>query len=172
MQRAITYGIGGENTTENLEGRERYPMSVRYAPDFRDDVDKLRRSPQNVRFIYGKFIVMASIQPSSREVVVYEIEDGSLRFSTVQRTSTAVSWTSRNPSLAQAVEQFASSAGAPEMLTSLERKSWKPHFLGSGPFKLANSFWAARLQLSAVMRFLFSAQHRNVGVRNQTPVTL
>ncbi|MEO8051903.1 MAG: CusA/CzcA family heavy metal efflux RND transporter [Acidobacteriota bacterium] len=43
VQRAITSGIGGENIAENIEGRERYPINVRYAPDFRDDLDKLRR---------------------------------------------------------------------------------------------------------------------------------
>ncbi len=43
VQRAITSGIGGDNIAENVEGRERYPISIRYAPDFRDDLDKLRR---------------------------------------------------------------------------------------------------------------------------------
>jgi Cu(I)/Ag(I) efflux system membrane protein CusA/SilA len=43
VQRTITAGIGGENVAENVEGRERYPISVRYAPDFRDNLDKLGR---------------------------------------------------------------------------------------------------------------------------------
>ena len=43
VQRAITSGIGGDNIAENVEGRERYPISVRYAPDFRDNIDKLRQ---------------------------------------------------------------------------------------------------------------------------------
>jgi Cu(I)/Ag(I) efflux system membrane protein CusA/SilA len=43
VQRSITSGIGGDNIAENVEGRERYPISVRYAPDFRDDLDKLKR---------------------------------------------------------------------------------------------------------------------------------
>ena len=29
--------------TENIEGRERYPVNVRYSRDFRDNVDELRR---------------------------------------------------------------------------------------------------------------------------------
>ena len=41
VQRTITAGIGGENVGENVEGRERYPISVRYAPDFRDNLAKL-----------------------------------------------------------------------------------------------------------------------------------
>jgi len=43
VQRVITSGIGGDNIAENLEGRERYPISVRYAADFRDNLDKLRQ---------------------------------------------------------------------------------------------------------------------------------
>jgi Cu(I)/Ag(I) efflux system membrane protein CusA/SilA len=43
VQRAVTSGIGGENIAENVEGRERYPISVRYSRDFRDDVEQLRR---------------------------------------------------------------------------------------------------------------------------------
>jgi Cu(I)/Ag(I) efflux system membrane protein CusA/SilA len=43
VQQAITSGIGGAIVTENLEGRERYPVNVRYSRDFRDNVDELRR---------------------------------------------------------------------------------------------------------------------------------
>jgi len=43
VQQAITSGIGGETVTENIEGRERYPVNVRYNRDFRDDVEDLRQ---------------------------------------------------------------------------------------------------------------------------------
>jgi Cu(I)/Ag(I) efflux system membrane protein CusA/SilA len=43
VQRAVTSGIGGENIAENVEGRERYPINVRYSRDFRDDIEKLQR---------------------------------------------------------------------------------------------------------------------------------
>ncbi|MEO7207998.1 MAG: CusA/CzcA family heavy metal efflux RND transporter [Steroidobacteraceae bacterium] len=43
VQRAIESGIGGENIAENVEGRERYPVSVRYNRDFRDDIPALNR---------------------------------------------------------------------------------------------------------------------------------
>jgi Cu(I)/Ag(I) efflux system membrane protein CusA/SilA len=43
VQQAVSSGIGGMNVAENVEGRERYPMNVRYQRDFRDDVDALRR---------------------------------------------------------------------------------------------------------------------------------
>jgi Cu(I)/Ag(I) efflux system membrane protein CusA/SilA len=43
VQRAIQSGIGGENIAENIEGRERYPVNVRYSRDFRDDIPALNR---------------------------------------------------------------------------------------------------------------------------------
>src|SRR5205814_4435279 len=43
VQQAVTSGIGGEMVAENIEGRERYPVNVRYSRDFRDNVDELRR---------------------------------------------------------------------------------------------------------------------------------
>ncbi|HLJ15203.1 MAG TPA: CusA/CzcA family heavy metal efflux RND transporter [Bryobacteraceae bacterium] len=45
VQRAITSGIGGETVAENIEGRQRYPIAIRYAPDFREDIAKLKRVP-------------------------------------------------------------------------------------------------------------------------------
>jgi copper/silver efflux system protein len=43
VQRAVSSGIGGENIAENVEGRERYPINVRYDRDFRDSVEDLER---------------------------------------------------------------------------------------------------------------------------------
>jgi copper/silver efflux system protein len=43
VQQAVTSGIGGMNLTENVEGRERYPVNVRYERDFRDDIGSLNR---------------------------------------------------------------------------------------------------------------------------------
>lgn len=42
IQTAVSSGIGGENIAENIEGRERYPINVRYSQDFRDSVDRMR----------------------------------------------------------------------------------------------------------------------------------
>jgi Cu(I)/Ag(I) efflux system membrane protein CusA/SilA len=58
VQRTITSGIGGESIAENIEGRERYPISIRYAPDFRDDIQKLERvviaTPSNAQVPLGE----------------------------------------------------------------------------------------------------------------------
>ena len=39
----VETAIGGKTITTTVEGRERYPVSVRYARDFRDDLDSLKR---------------------------------------------------------------------------------------------------------------------------------
>ncbi|MCK9463253.1 MAG: CusA/CzcA family heavy metal efflux RND transporter, partial [Proteobacteria bacterium] len=43
VQTVISTAIGGENITTTVEGRERYPVNVRYPRELRDDIDKLRR---------------------------------------------------------------------------------------------------------------------------------
>src|SRR5262249_42933495 len=42
-QRVITSGIGGQDIADNVEGRERYPINVRYERDFRDSLEELGR---------------------------------------------------------------------------------------------------------------------------------
>ncbi len=39
----VESAIGGKTVTTTVEGRERYPVSVRYARDFREDLDALKR---------------------------------------------------------------------------------------------------------------------------------
>src|SRR5213594_2110209 len=39
----VESAIGGNNITTTVEGRERYPVNVRYAREFRDELPKLRR---------------------------------------------------------------------------------------------------------------------------------
>jgi Cu(I)/Ag(I) efflux system membrane protein CusA/SilA len=43
VQQAVASGMGGMNVAQNVEGRERYPMNVRYERDFRDNIEDLRR---------------------------------------------------------------------------------------------------------------------------------
>ena len=42
-QDVVMSAIGGENVTTTIEGRERYPVNVRYMRDYRSDPDKLGR---------------------------------------------------------------------------------------------------------------------------------
>jgi Cu(I)/Ag(I) efflux system membrane protein CusA/SilA len=43
VEDVIETAIGGKNISQTVEGRERYPINVRYEQDFRDDLDELKR---------------------------------------------------------------------------------------------------------------------------------
>ncbi|MBI5149555.1 MAG: efflux RND transporter permease subunit [Candidatus Omnitrophica bacterium] len=43
VQMVIMSAIGGENITTTVEGRQRYPVNVRYARAFRENIDALKR---------------------------------------------------------------------------------------------------------------------------------
>jgi Cu(I)/Ag(I) efflux system membrane protein CusA/SilA len=42
VQMTLMSAIGGENITYTIEGRERFPVNIRYPRDFRDDIEKLK----------------------------------------------------------------------------------------------------------------------------------
>jgi Cu(I)/Ag(I) efflux system membrane protein CusA/SilA len=42
IQAAVASGIGGRNIAENIEGRDRFPINVRYGRDFRDNIDQMQ----------------------------------------------------------------------------------------------------------------------------------
>ncbi|HEX9162354.1 MAG TPA: CusA/CzcA family heavy metal efflux RND transporter, partial [Thermoanaerobaculia bacterium] len=44
VQDVIMTAIGGENVSTTIEGRERYPINIRYSRELRDDVGKLART--------------------------------------------------------------------------------------------------------------------------------
>ena len=43
LQKVIETAIGGMKITNTVEGRERYPVRVRYPRELRDDPDKLKK---------------------------------------------------------------------------------------------------------------------------------
>ncbi|HUK12902.1 MAG TPA: CusA/CzcA family heavy metal efflux RND transporter [Thermoanaerobaculaceae bacterium] len=43
LQDVVMSAIGGENVTTTIEGRERFPVNVRYPRELRDNLDRLRR---------------------------------------------------------------------------------------------------------------------------------
>jgi copper/silver efflux system protein len=45
VQSVVSAAIGGENVGETIEGRQRFPISVRYPRELRDSVEKLRNLP-------------------------------------------------------------------------------------------------------------------------------
>jgi Cu(I)/Ag(I) efflux system membrane protein CusA/SilA len=58
-QMVIMSAVGGENITTTVEGRERYPVNVRYLRDYRSSVDRLSRTL--VPTMNGAQIPMAQI---------------------------------------------------------------------------------------------------------------
>jgi Cu(I)/Ag(I) efflux system membrane protein CusA/SilA len=43
VEAVVETAVGGKNITQTIEGRERYPVNVRYARELRDDLERLRR---------------------------------------------------------------------------------------------------------------------------------
>lgn len=67
VQSVVTSAIGGQTIGETLEGRRRFPISVRYPRDFRDSVSKLRDLP---------ILTPAGAQVSLGSVAHIELSDG------------------------------------------------------------------------------------------------
>ncbi len=78
VQNAIRSGIGGENIATAIEGRERYPINVRYLQDYRDNLDALRRvlimTPSGAQVPLGE---VAHLQIASGPSMIRD-EDGQL----------------------------------------------------------------------------------------------
>ena len=43
VQMTLMAALGGDNITQTIEGRERFPVSIRYPRELRDDIEKIRR---------------------------------------------------------------------------------------------------------------------------------
>lgn len=60
--RIIEMAIGGENITTTIEGRERYPINMRYMRELRNDVDNLKRvlvtTPSKAQIPLGQLTTM------------------------------------------------------------------------------------------------------------------
>ncbi|MRR55012.1 MAG: efflux RND transporter permease subunit [Deltaproteobacteria bacterium] len=78
-QQAVQNAIGGENITTTVQGRERYPVNVRYQPDFRTDFGALERL--QVPALEGRRQIalgeLADITPVSEPAMIRN-EDGQL----------------------------------------------------------------------------------------------
>ena len=104
VQEVIEVGIGGKRVTTTVEGRERYPVRVRYQRELRDQIELLprilvtapdgaqipleqlasiqyRRGPQNIKsedtFLVG--YVLFDMKPGHAEVEVVEAADAYLK---------------------------------------------------------------------------------------------
>ncbi len=75
----VETGLGGKNVSTTIEGRQRFPIQVRFARDQRDDIEKLGEAL--VPTPSGKFIPLGSVAKIGRVVGPSEIasENGRLR---------------------------------------------------------------------------------------------
>jgi len=74
----VETAVGGKNIEETIEGRKRFPINLRLARDFRDDLDALRNVP--VRAGAGRFVPLgelADIRPNTGPPMVRN-ENGQL----------------------------------------------------------------------------------------------
>jgi Cu(I)/Ag(I) efflux system membrane protein CusA/SilA len=67
VQSIVSTAIGGENVGEVIQGRERYPINVRYPREIRDSLQRLRELP----FVTGK-----GAQLLLQDVAQVTVEDG------------------------------------------------------------------------------------------------
>lgn len=78
-QAAVQNAIGGENVTTAVEGRERYPVNVRYMRDFRTDMGDLERvlasDPEGLRQV--PLVQLAHIRATTGPSMIRD-EDGML----------------------------------------------------------------------------------------------
>ena len=78
VQTAVSSGIGGDNIAENVEGRERYPINVRYAQDFRNSIDRMRNvllaTPSGAQIPLGQVATISYV----RGPAMIRDEDGAL----------------------------------------------------------------------------------------------
>jgi len=78
VQTAVSSGIGGQNIAENIQGRERYPINVRYQQGFRDSVEQMRGvligTPSGAQIPLGQ---VANISYSKGPAMIRD-EDGAL----------------------------------------------------------------------------------------------
>ena len=123
-QHVVESALGGMSIAQTVEGRERYPISVRYARDFREDVAAIERilvrnedgaqvplaqladvrfamGPDMVRSEAGRMVGLVSVNVSERPIVDYVAD--------AKRAAAALA--SRRPAaaidLADARKQFA-----------------------------------------------------------------
>jgi Cu(I)/Ag(I) efflux system membrane protein CusA/SilA len=78
VQNAVASGIGGKDIAENVEGRDRFPINVRYERDFRNNIEAMRGvligTPSGAQILLGQ---VANISFSKGPAMIRD-EDGAL----------------------------------------------------------------------------------------------
>lgn len=71
----IQASIGGVNVTTTIEGRQRYPVNVRYAREFRDDLQGIQRVIVPIAYTSTLDDPIGQILPGSAQVPLSELAD-------------------------------------------------------------------------------------------------
>lgn len=99
VQEVIQSALGGMNLTTTIEGRERYPVNVRYARELRNDVEKMKRilvpvgmtsQPSSGSMGTGPGGTALNAQPATRSLQLLQIPLGQLADISVVRGPTAI----------------------------------------------------------------------------------
>ncbi|GAB4514938.1 MAG: CusA/CzcA family heavy metal efflux RND transporter [Sulfuricaulis sp.] len=67
IQETVAIAVGGMNITDTIEGRERYPVNIRYPQEIRDSLARLRALP---------LVTMSGLQIALSEVADVRVVDG------------------------------------------------------------------------------------------------
>lgn len=75
VQGVVASALGGMNITTTVEGRERYPVNVRYAREIRNDVEKIKRILVPVNLSGDSSAMQVSARVNSAQIPLGEIAD-------------------------------------------------------------------------------------------------
>ncbi len=78
VQQVIQSALGGMNITRTIEGRERYPVNVRYPRELRDDVEKIKRILVPVKTMGGSGMSPAAPVAAMAQIPLAQLADISL----------------------------------------------------------------------------------------------
>jgi copper/silver efflux system protein len=78
VQMVIQSAIGGMNITRTVEGRERYPVNVRYMRELRDDIEKIKRILVPVNMGGGGAMTLAASGAQMAHIPLAQLADISM----------------------------------------------------------------------------------------------
>jgi copper/silver efflux system protein len=78
VQEVIQSAIGGMNITRTVEGRERYPVNVRYMRELRDDIEKIKRILVPVSMSSGGTMAQAAAGAQMAHIPLVQLADISM----------------------------------------------------------------------------------------------
>ncbi|WP_333893076.1 efflux RND transporter permease subunit, partial [Atlantibacter subterraneus] len=119
LQSMVATLVGGQNIGETIEGRERYPINVRYPREWRDNIQKLRALP---------VITASGSQVSLSELADITVADGPPMLKSENARSNWIYVDLRGRDLKSAVEEMQQIVAANVTLRQGVTLSWSGQF--------------------------------------------